>query len=46
MPFDVSDHESYAKPHGAVVATLLADAIAGVNALHVAGIGAPNDDGL
>ncbi|MEV5080396.1 hypothetical protein ACIQFZ_41430 [Streptomyces sp. NPDC093064] len=27
-PFDVSDHESYADPHGADVAALLADAVA------------------
>ncbi|GAA3085024.1 hypothetical protein GCM10020000_84420 [Streptomyces olivoverticillatus] len=31
-PFDVSDHENYADPHGADVAALLADAVAGVRA--------------
>ncbi|MGW3957694.1 hypothetical protein ACWEKM_44035 [Streptomyces sp. NPDC004752] len=31
-PFHVSDHESYTDPHGADIATLLADAVAGVDA--------------
>ncbi|WP_046500632.1 hypothetical protein [Streptomyces odonnellii] len=31
-PFDVSDHESYADPHGVDIAALLADAVAGVSA--------------
>ncbi|WP_326615354.1 hypothetical protein OG949_41325 (plasmid) [Streptomyces scopuliridis] len=31
-PFHVNDHESYAGPHGADLAALLADAVAGVSA--------------
>ncbi|MGO4747132.1 hypothetical protein AB4212_00540 [Streptomyces sp. 2MCAF27] len=31
-PFDISDHESYADPHGVDVAALLTEAVAGVSA--------------